>query len=384
MDFSLTKEQLALKEEMIAFAKEQLNVGLVKRDKEQIFDRSLWEKCGEHLIPGLGIPAKYGGRGSDPVELAVALEGLGYGCEDGGLCFALCAHLLACVIPIWKHGSEEQKLELLPSLSNGTLIAANAMTEASGGSDVYNMKTTAVEDGNGFRLNGKKVFCSNAPVADLVLTYAMTDREKGFFGGITAFLLNKNQHDFHCTEKVDKVGVRTCMMGDVNYDDLEVSPSFVLGEVGGGGVIFTESMNWERALLGACHLGAMERLLERGIQFVNQRKSGVQTISQHQAIAHQLADMRVNLNAARLLTYQAAWDLSQGNKVNTTAAISKLYVSETFKEMTIKMMQIFGGAAYRGSHEAERLLRDALGSTIYSGTSEIQRNLIARQMRIKC
>ncbi len=383
MDFSLTDEQVELQKTVIAFAQQHLNIDIEKRDQEQIFDRNLWIKCGEIKLQGLTIPKQYGGRGLDLLSSAHVLEGLGYGCEDGGLCFAISAHLLACVMPIWKYGSTSQKERLLPSLCNGSLIAANAMTEASGGSDVYNMKTIAEPNEGGFLLNGQKVFCSNAPIADVIVTYALTNSEKGFFGGITAFLLEKNKHHFHSTPKIDKTGVRTCMMGDVHFENLVIDEEAVLGQTGGGGMIFTKSMHWERILLASCHLGAMKRILERTVQFVNKRIVANQSIGNYQAVSHQLADMKVQLEAAKLLTYQSAWKLSQGKSVNTDASITKLHVSETFKKMMVQIMQIFAGKAYRENHEVERLLRDALGSTIYSGTSAIQRNIIARQMGIK-
>lgn len=383
MNFAPTKEQLELKNTIIEFSQKYLNSNIAKRDQEQMFDQNLWKKCGELKLQGITISEEYGGAGQDILSAAHALEGLGYGCEDGGLCFAICAHLLACVMPIEKYGSSSQKERLLPSLCNGTLIAANAMTESSGGSDVYNMKTVAAIVEEGFRLNGAKIFCTNGPIADIILTYGLTDAEKGYFGGITAFLLEKGKHDFSSTPKIDKAGVRTCMMGDVHFDNLFLDKSAVLGKTGGGGMIFTRSMHWERILVSACHLGTMKRVLERTVQFVNKRHVGNQSIGSHQSISHQLADMKVQWEAARLLTYQAAWKLTNGISVNEDASVTKLFVSETFKNMMMQIMQIFAGKAYREHHEVERILRDALGSTIYSGTSAIQRNIIARQMGIK-
>lgn len=383
MNFALTPEQLKLQNTIIDFAQKNLNIDIAKRDQEQTFDRILWEKCGELKLQGLTIAKEFGGGGLDILSAAHALEGLGYGCEDGGLCFAICAHLLACVMPIEKYGSTSQKERLLPLLCNGTLIASNAMTESSGGSDVYQMKTIADSVEQGFLLNGKKIYCTNGPVADLVLTYGLTNPEKGFFGGITAFLLEKEKHQFSCTPKIDKAGVRTCMMGDIHFDNVILDNSALLGKTGGGGMIFTKSMHLERILVAACHLGTMKRVLERTVDFVNNRFVGDQAIGSHQSISHQLADMKVQLEAAKLLTYQAAWKLTNGISVNEDASITKLFVSETFQNMMVHIMQIFAGKAYRENHEVERILRDALGSTIYSGTSAIQRNIIARQMGIK-
>ena len=174
MNFALNKVQQELRETIIHFAKAHLNEGVEMRDRTQRFDRSLWEQCGEMQLLGLPVPEDLGGRGLDPVSMCVALEALGYGCRDNGLTFAIGAHLLACVVPIWKFGTEAQQKKYLPSLCDGSWIAANAITEIEGGSDVFSMKTRAISDGDDYLLQGKKSYCSNAPVADLALVYALT------------------------------------------------------------------------------------------------------------------------------------------------------------------------------------------------------------------
>jgi L-prolyl-PCP dehydrogenase len=175
MDFSLSEEQTGLRDSIVRFAREELNAGAAERDREQAFSRELWKKCGAMGIQGLPVPEEYGGSGLDPLTCAIALEALGYGCHDGGLVFSLCAHLLSCVVPLWMHGSEEQKKHYLPGLCDGTLVGVHAMTEPNSGSDAFALRTRAEPDGSGFRINGTKTFISNGPVADLVIVFAMTD-----------------------------------------------------------------------------------------------------------------------------------------------------------------------------------------------------------------
>ena len=379
-DFSPTDDQKQLQSEIVAFAREHLNQGVEEREKEQRFDRSLWEKCGEIGLPGLTIPKEYGGRGLNALSTVLAFEALGYGCEDGGLNFALGAHLLACTIPIWKHGSDHQKKTYLPLLCNGKMIAANAMTEQSAGSDVYSMVSVAVAKENAFLLTGLKSYVSNGPVADLALTYVQTDPEKGFFGGISAFILDKSIHDYSCSDRIEKLGIRTCMLGEISFDNLSVEDGYLLGQLGGGGMIFNQSMDWERTCLGAIHLGTMDRLLEKAVKFAKKRKSAGKSLSNYQAVTHPLADLKVRLESARLLNYKAAWKLDQNKNVGLEASMAKLAVSETYKSLAIQLNQLYAGQAFRDNHEAQRALKDAIAGTVYSGTSEVQRNIIARRI----
>jgi len=378
MDFSYTDEQKLLREEIIRFAQQELNEGVAKRDREQIFPHELWLKCGEMKLPGLPAPEEYGGGGLDPLSTAIALEAFGYGCHDGGLAFSIAAHLLACVIPIWKFGSEEQKRKYLPGLCDGKIIAVNAMSEPDSGSDAFAMRTRAVPDSDGFRLNGTKTFSSNGPVADLAVTFAMTDPEKGYHGGVTTFLVEKGTPGFRSSKKWDKMGLRTSPIGELVYEDVYVPASQVLGKAGAGSTQFTHSMDWERACLVAIHVGAMERLLEKSVAHARTRKQFGQTIGKFQAVSHRIAEMKVNLEAARLLTYKAAAELERSKKVSLDAAIAKLFGSEALLKTALDTVQIFGGYGFMTEYEVERALRDAVAGTIYSGTSEMQKNIIAR------
>jgi hypothetical protein len=382
MDFALTEEQHLLRQEIIRFAQKELNKDVAIRDREQTFPHELWLKCGEQKLQGLPVPEAYGGQGLDPLSTAMVLEALGYGCHDGGLVFSICAHLLACVVPIWKFGSEEQKRHYLPGLCNGTLIAVNAMSEPDSGSDAFAMRTRALPDGEGFRLNGTKTFSSNGPVADLAVTFALTDPQKGYYGGVTTFLVEKDAAGFTVSKAFDKLGLRTSPLGELVFDDVYVPATAVLGKVGAGAGQFVHAMDWERICLFASHVGTMERLLEKSTEYARTRAQFGQPIGKFQAISHRLADMKVRLEAGRLLVYKAAWELERVRSVAMDASIAKLFVSEALVQTALDTVQIFGGYGFMTEYEVERALRDAVGGTLYSGTSEMQRNIIARWLGV--
>ena len=378
MDFALTEEQRILRKEIIRFAERELNEGIQQRDREQVFPHDLWLKCGEMGLQGLPVDEVYGGMGADPLTTAIGLEALGYGCHDAGLVFSICAHLLACTVPVWKHGNEEQKARYLPGLCSGALIAVNGMTEPGSGSDAFSMATRAEPCDGGYRINGTKMFSSNGPVADLAIVYAVTDSDKGYYGGISAFLIEKGSPGFQAGQKFEKIGLRSCPIGELVLEDVFVPTEAILGEVGAGTTIFTQSMEWERICLGASHVGKMEYLLEQSIDYARTRKAFGQSIGKFQAISHRIADMKIQLEAARLLTYQSAWKLSKkARSIAMDASITKLFVSESLVTSAIDTLRIFGGYGIMTEYEVERALRDAMASTIYSGTNDLQRNIIA-------
>ncbi|CAN5318959.1 acyl-CoA dehydrogenase family protein [soil metagenome] len=377
MDFSRTEDQHLLREEIIRFARQELNRNVQERDREGRFPHDLWLKCGELGLQGLPVPEEYGGAGQDPLTTALALEALGYGCEDGGLVFALCAHLLACVVPIWKHGSEAQKQRYLPGLCNGTLIAVNAMSEPDSGSDAFAMTTRAEREEGGWRIRGTKTFASNGPLADLAVLYAVTDPEKGYYGGITAFLVEKGTPGFQVGQKFEKLGLRTSPISELVFEDVRVPAEAVLGEVGAGTSLFTQSMEWERVCIAATHIGTMQRLLEKAVRYARTRTAFGQAIGKFQAVSHRIVEMKVRLEAARLLTYRAATRLDRSRDIAMDASMTKLFVSESLVQSALDTVQVFGGYGFMAEYDVERTLRDAVGSTLYSGTSEIQRNIIA-------
>jgi alkylation response protein AidB-like acyl-CoA dehydrogenase len=380
LDFELSDEQRLLRDEIVRFAHGQLSPGARERDQKGTFSRELWVQCADMGLTGLPVPSEYGGAGLDPVSTAVALEALGYGCEDGGLMFSLCAHLLACVVPLWLHGSEDQKRRWLPGLCDGSLIAVNAMTEPGSGSDAFAMTTRAELENDGFRLHGAKTFCSNAPIADLALVYAVTDPVKGYHGGITAFLLETGAAGFQRGQSFTKMGLHTSPIGEVVLHDVAVPAENVLGGIGGGATVFVESMEWERTLIGACHVGVMQRLLQRSIDYARTRTASGQQIGKFQSVSNRIVDMKVRLEASRMLVYRAAWRLGRFRDVAIDASVAKLFASEALVQSALDSVRTLGGYGYMVEYDAERALRDAVGGILYSGTNDIQRNVIARWM----
>jgi hypothetical protein len=378
MDFSFSDEQKLLRDNIVKFAQRELNEGAAARDREQTFSRDLWRKCAGVGIQGLPVPEEYGGSGFDALSCAIALEALGYGCRDGGLLFSLCAHLLACVVPVWTHGNAEQKRHYLPGLCDGSLIGMHAITEPGSGSDTFAMRTRAHKDGDRWRISGTKTFVSNGPVGDLAIVFAVTDPGKGFHGGVTAFLVPTTLSGFATGKKLEKMGLRSSPVGEIFLEDLELPAEAVLGTVGGGSAVFATAMDWERILLVASHVGTTEHLLETSIAYARTRSQFGQTIGKFQAVAHKIADMKTQLEAARLLLYRSAWRLDHARNASLDASITKLFVSETLVKAALDTVQIHGGYGFMVEYEVERALRDAVGSTIYSGTSEMQRNIIAR------
>jgi alkylation response protein AidB-like acyl-CoA dehydrogenase len=258
------------------------------------------------------------------------------------------------------------------------MIAVNGMSEPDSGSDAFAMKTTAEPEGDGFRLNGTKVFSSNGPVADLAVVFALTDREKGYYGGVTAFLVEKGMKGFEQSQKFEKMGLRTSPLGELVFQDVHLPPDAVLGGVGGGSTLFTDAMDWERIFLFAAQLGTTERLVDKAIAYARVRKQFGQLIGKFQAVSNRIVDMKVRLESARLLVYRAVSLMEAGKPVSMEAAMAKLAVSESLLQTALDTVQVHGGYGFMTEYEVERALRDAVGSTIYSGTSEMQRNIIAR------
>lgn len=378
MDFNLTSEQKQLRDSIVKFAQGELNRDVIERDRDQVFSRELWRQCAAIGLLGLPVPEEDGGAGADPLSCAIALEALGYGCRDGGLVFSICAHVLACVVPVWQHGSAAQKDRYLGGLCNGTLVGAHAITEPDSGSDTFAMRLSARRIDGGWRLNGSKTFISNGPVADVVVVFALTDPDKGFHGGVTAFLIERGVAGFSAGQKFSKMGLRTSPVGELVFEDVRVPDAAVLGTVGGGASVFGTAMDWERALLVASHVGTIERLLETSITYARTRSQFGQTIGKFQAVAHKIADMKVHLEAARLLVYRTASRLTMTRSISLDAAITKLFVSESLVRTALDAVQLHGGYGFMEDYEVERALRDAIGSTLYSGTSEMQRNIIGR------
>ncbi len=381
MDFSWSKTQIQLKKEVIRFAQQSLTSDLIELDREQRFNRADWHKCGEFGVHGWPIPADYGGKGLDILSTVYALQGLGYGCKDNGLIFAINAHIWACQIPLLTFGSEEQKKKYLPLLCRGEWIGGHAASEPEAGSDIYGLKTTAQKEGDRYILNGRKIYVTNGPVADLLIVFATVDPALGK-RGLTAFLVEKERPGLIVERTVSKMGVRTTQMGELTLKDCQVPVQNRLGKEGAGLAIFSHSMEWERGFILASAVGTMERLLEQSVRYARRRKQFGQAIGKFQLVADKLVEMKMRLETAKAHLYKVAWLKKKGKMAIMEAAMAKLYISEAWVQSCLDVIQIHGGYGYLTEAEFERELRDALGSKLYSGTSEIQRMIIAQFMGV--
>ena len=325
------------------------------------------------------IPREYGGAGADAVTTLVALEALGYGCTDNGLIFSINAQLWACETPIARYGTEEQKRRYLPGLCDGSLIAAHGMSEPGSGSDAFGMSTVAEPTDGGYVLNGSKTFVTNAPESDVFVVFATTDRTAGF-AGVTGFVIENGTPGLTVGKPLSKMGLRTSPMSELFFEGCEVGEGCLLGKPGGGMVIFNSSMTWERSCILASTIGTMERQLERTVAYAQERKQFGQPIGGFQAVAHKLVDMKLRLETARLLLYRLGWLLDNGKPVALDSALVKLYLSDCYVRSSMDALQVHGGYGYMTEYELERDVRDAIGSRLYSGTSEIQYNIAARSM----
>jgi len=376
VDFSLDADQLAYRDSVLRFAGAELKDDVIQRDRVAEFNCAAFKKCAEFGIQGLPIPPEYGGSGADPLTVVVAMEALGYGCKDSGLLFSINAQMWSFEVPVLKFGTEEQKSKYLPRLCTGDMVAVHAMTEPESGSDAFNLRTTAVRKNGSYVLNGTKMFITNAPIADAILVFATVDRDKGM-QGVCAFIVDKGTPGLKTTRHLEKMGLRTSPMGEVVLEDCEVPLENRLGAEGAGVAIFNCSMEWERGSILASCLGTMQRQIETCVQYARERKQFGKPIGKFQAVAHRIANMKVRLEAARWLVYRVAWMKQQGKSAVLDAAIAKLNVSESFVQSCIDAIQVHGAYGYMTEFGIERDLRDSISGTIYSGTSEIQRSIIA-------
>ena len=379
MDFSLSAEQREIKAAATAFARRELDHDLAKREDAGEFSAEAWRACAQFGIQGLPIPAELGGGGADMLTTVLVMEALGYGCHDNGLIFSLNAQLWSLELPLVKFGTEAQQGAYLPGLMSGDLVGVHAMTEPDSGSDAFSMLTRAERHEDGYVLNGTKLYITNAPVSDVVLVFAAhpgRPRSKG----ISAFLVEAGTPGFSVRRGLEKMGMRTSPMGEITLTDCVVPSASRLGPEGAGMAIFNSSMAWERSCIMASALGAMQRQLEACVSYARTRKQFGQPIGKFQSVANKVADMYLRLQAARLLVYQTAWLGQQGRPALSEAAAAKLFTSEAWVTSSLDAIQIHGAFGYLRESGIERDLRDAVGSTIYSGTSEIQRVILARML----
>ena len=379
MDFSLTQQQIERQGRIREWAERALNVDIVVRDRERAFNREGWRAAALLGLPGLVAPSAYGGAGLDPVSVVSALEALGRGSHDNGFSFALNAHLWGCVHPLTAFGSDEQKGAYLPRLASGDWIGALAATERAAGSDIFSLRTRAERRGDEYVLTGEKALITNAPVADVFVVLASIDPARGAFG-LTAFLVERGAPGLRVSQRVDKMGLSTAQMGEIALDGCVVPARNRLGAEGSGLALFNQTMEWERGFIMAFAVGAMERTLEACLVYARRRRQFDRPIGEFQAVANRLVDMRLRWETVRLLLYRFAWLKQEGRPALAEASMAKLAVSEAWVRSCEDAMRIHGGYGYLTETGIERELRDALASLSYSGTGEIQRQVVARWM----
>ena len=379
MTFARSAEDEKAYEQTKSFATEVLNDDVIGRDHISEFPRDLWQACAEHGVLGWFMPKELGGSGHSASTSSFLFEALGHGCWDNGLTFALGAQLWSLQKAILQFGTPEQIQEHLPALIKGEKIGAFAITEAGSGSDAFALETTATRDGDDFVLNGEKCMITLAPVADVALIFAFTDPKAGPWG-ISAFVVDTSSEGCILSDNIPKMGLRTVPFGNITLTECRVPADNLLGKEGSASSIFNYSQSWERSLVLAPQLGAMQRLIEKSVAFAKQRKRSGQSIGKYQAISHRIANMRIRLETSRLLQQKAAFLLDEDRQSITESAIAKTHISEAFVQTCHDAIAIHGGAGYLTENALERQSRDALGATIYGGTVDIQRNIISRML----
>ena len=381
MDFALSAGQARWNEAATRFAREELlaDLDLAGRDERREFWREGWRRCGRFGIQGLPIPSTYGGRGLGLPETIAAMEGLGYACPDNGLIFALNASMWTVSIPILLHGTEAQRLRYLPALCDGSIVGANGASEPEAGSDIFAMRARAERVEGGYLLNGRKTWVTAGPVADLFVCYAATDPGRGIMG-ISAFLVPADAPGFRVVREIPKLGVRTVPMGELAFEDCRLPLDALLGRAGRGAEVFNASMEWERGSILAGALGTMRRQLEACVEHARARQQSGKPIGKFQSVANRIVEMKLRLETARPLVYKIGWLKARGEDATMEAALAKLHVSDCFVKNSLDAVQVFGASGYASDLGIDRDLRDSVGSLIYSGTNDIQRNIIAREL----
>lgn len=373
-------EQNQLYESYDNLGEKLLSQDVAEREKAGVLSRSDWRLCAENGVQRLIIPSEYGGDGCGPVTYARAMEGLGHGCSDNGLLMSLGAHILAVEVPIWQFGNERQRRTYLPELGAGRLIGGHAITEADAGSDALAVRTTAERDGAAYRITGAKRYVTNAPLADVFIVYATVDPALGFTG-VTAFLVQRDDPGVAVRTGNEKMGLRTAPWGDVELDGCRIPADRRLGAEKQGSSILARTMMWERTLLLAPWLGVLHREIDECFRHCRQRRQFGRVIGQFQSMSNRLVDMWMRLELARMLVHRAAAELA-ADRSGVFPEMAKLYTSEAAVEIFTSAVQVYGALGYTADGRVERNLRDAIGITISSGTSDIQRMIMAGRLGI--
>jgi len=375
MDFQLSEEQNLIRNMVRSFAEQEIAPSAAERDEEERFDRDLmFDKLGELGLAGMIIPEQFGGAGADYISYAIAVEELSRVCASTGV--TLSAHLSLCAIPIHTFGSDQQKQTYLVPLAEGSKLGAFALTEPSAGSDAGGTKTTAVLDGDEWLINGSKIFTTNGGDADTYIVFARTDKEAEKHHGISAFIIEKGTPGFSFGKKEKKMGIRSSPTLELVFENCHIAKEALLGEEGQGFRIAMKTLDGGRIGIAAQALGIAQGALDAAVAYAKERKQFDAPIASFQGVQFQLADMATQVEAARLVVYNAAYRASHGLSYSKESAMAKLFASETAMKVTTQAVQIHGGYGYTRDFPVERMMRDAKITEIYEGTSEIQRMVI--------
>ncbi len=377
MEFRLNDEQKMFRDMVRDFAKNEVEPGASERDKKAEFPHDLIKEMGELGLMGIFIPEEYGGSGADVISYLLAVEELAK--VDPGVAVTMSVNNSVCCFPILKFGTEEQKKKFLPQLATGEVIGGFCLTEPNAGSDAGSLKTKAVKKGDKYIINGSKAWITNAGVGKYFVLLASTNPEAGH-KGISAFIVDAEHPGFIVDKPEDKMGMRSSKTCMVTLEDLEVPEENLLGKEGMGFKIALTTLNHSRIGIGAQALGIAKGAFEEGVRYSTERVQFGKPIAKQQAIQFKIADMATRIEAAESLVYYAGFMDSIGKADPKLSSMAKMYASETAIFCTYEALQIHGGYGYSKEYKIERLYRDARVTTIYEGTNEIQRLVIAKSL----
>jgi alkylation response protein AidB-like acyl-CoA dehydrogenase len=373
MDFSLTDDQREIQALAREVAQAEIEPNAAAWDREHHFPTKLYEKLGALGLMGVCVPEQYSGVGADFVSYILVLEELSR--ADAGVGVTVAVHTSACTLPILAFGTEEQRDCFVPALARGERIGAFALTESGSGSDAGALRTTAIPDGDGWRISGTKQFISTAEQAGTFIFFARTDLETSGPRGISAFILDRDHVEV--TRNEEKLGLNSSSTGELRIET-HVGADRLLHEERKGFSVAMKTLDGGRIGIAAQALGIAQAGYDVALAYAKERRAFGKRIADHQAIQWKLADMSTEIDAARLLVYRAAWLKEQGEPHTEAGAKAKLYASEMARRQTAEAIQILGGYGYTKEFPVERYYRDAKVTEIYEGTSEIQRLVIAR------
>ncbi|MEU8763371.1 acyl-CoA dehydrogenase family protein [Streptomyces sp. NPDC048659] len=361
--------------ELVAPYADVLNADLTELDAAGVFSRAKWQAIKDSGILRTPFKAEHGGSGRSFTETMSALEGLGRHCRDAGVAFSASTQIVSLATPLEKFGSAELKARHLPRILSGEAITAHAITEESGGSDAMNIGTVAVREGDHYVVDGGKMFITNAPIADLFLLYVRTGKPGPF--GLTCLLVERDTPGLEIGEPLDKLGLRTSPLGRLSFDGLRVPVTNRVGAEGGGFLILDYVMKREILYAFSLTLGEMRHRLDTVLDFATERTQFGQPIGSYQAVSHKIVDMRIAVETAAKWLADTGAKAERGEDISLDLAATKIVVSEANVKTALDAVQIHGGRGVLTSYGIERGLRDSVAGTIYSGSSEIQRNRMA-------